>query len=117
VQEWRHGEVKDAPFCPCLGSHLFTLYRKWCDATGERSPRSQAQFIGTIKNMTGWKAGQPIKGFENLSSTTIVNRKMIVPPDKLLSSSTNVVSKESKTQAVWLTECFFKFAIAGGFML
>ncbi len=116
TQEWATGEVKDALFVPCLGSHLFATYRKWCDHTGERLPRSLPQFIGSIKNLPGWRAGQPLQTFEHLGSgAAIKSRKMVIPPDELLRTSPNFVEKEGKTQGLWLTECFFKFATEGGF--
>lgn len=115
ILEWKDGEIKNAPFVPCLGSHLFATYRKWCDQSGERSPRSISQFIGTIKNLPRWKAGQPIKTHKTPLDASVVNRKIIIPPDELLTTSANFIEKEGKSQAVWLTECFFKFAIAGEF--
>jgi hypothetical protein len=65
--------------------------------------------------MSGWKAGQPIKGYENLNSLVLVSRKMIVPSDEMLANSLNLISKEGKTQLLWLTECYLKFAIEGKF--
>ena len=115
VQEWHQGEIKHATFMPCLGSHLYITYKRWCEFSGERSPRSQSQFIGTIRNMSGWRAGQPIKGYENLNSTVIVNRKIIIPSDEMLSTTPITISKEGKTQTSWVTECFFRFAMAGEF--
>jgi putative DNA primase/helicase len=114
ILEWQREEA-GVPFVPCLGSHLYTTYKRWCDHTGERSPRSQAQFLGTVKNLPRWRAGQPLDTFETLNSDTKKGRKMVIPPDDLLKTSANFVEKGEKTQAVWLTECFFKFALAGEF--
>lgn len=116
AQEWAAGEVNDAPFVPCLGSHLFKAYRKWCDHTGERLPRSLPQFIGAIKNMPGWRAGQPLQTLENLNAGSgIKSRKMVIPPEELLRTSPNFIEKDGKTQGHWLTECFFRFATEGDF--
>jgi len=115
IIEWTSGDIEGAPFCPCLGRHLFAVYRKWCDQLGERSPRSEAQFIGHIRNLHRWKAGESLATFDTLNSTTKKNRKMIVPPDDYSSSSCISVVKEGKTQQLWLTECFFEFANAAGF--
>jgi putative DNA primase/helicase len=112
LNEWQHGEVKNAHFVPCLGSHLYTTYKKWCEACGERSPRSLAQFIGTIKNLPRWRAGQPLQTWETLNDKTAKNRKMVIPPDDLLATYADPVEKGDKTQANWLTACFFKFAQA-----
>lgn len=115
IGEWIAGDIQSAPFCPCLGRHLFAVYRKWCDHLGERSPRSEAQFIGHIRNLPRWKAGESLATFETLNSIIKKNRKMIVPPDEILASSVIVVKKDGKTQQRWLTECFFEFANKAGF--
>jgi len=115
IQEWHHNEIEKAPFCPCLGSHLYTTYRRWCEASGERAPRSLAQFIGSVKNIPRWKAGQPQKTYEHLNSTAIVNRKIVIPPEELLLTSQKTMQKNDKTQTLWLTECFFFFATSGDF--
>lgn len=115
IAEWTAGDIESAPFCPCLGRHLFAVYRKWCDQLGERSPRSEAQFIGHIRNLHRWKAGESLATFETLNSTTKKNRKIIIPPDDYCSSSRISVSKDGKTQQLWLTECFFEFANKAGF--
>lgn len=112
VNVWMAGEIENAPFCPCLGRHLFTVYRRWCDLTGERSPRSESQFIGQIRNIPRWKAGESIATFETLNNSVKKNRKMIIPPDLFLSIS---VSKDGKTQQRWLTECYYEFANKAGF--
>ncbi|HEX5689616.1 MAG TPA: DUF5906 domain-containing protein, partial [Roseiflexaceae bacterium] len=42
VHQWQQLEIPDSegngvlPFCPCLGSHLYAMYRKWCERVGER---------------------------------------------------------------------------------
>ncbi len=112
VQEWHTGEV-EVPFCPCLGRHLYAIYKRWCDQSGERSPRSLPQFIGAIKNMPRWKAGQPVSTHKTLFDATPTSRKMVIPPDDMLAKAKNTLQKEGKTQAVWLTDCFFAFAEAG----
>jgi putative DNA primase/helicase len=115
LQEWQRDEIDNAPFCPCLGSHLYATYKRWCDHCGERSPRSLPQFIGTIKNLSKWKAGQPVTTYKDEFSTNPISRKMIIPPDELLSSSRYFVPKDGKTQVIWLTNCFFAFSKAGEF--
>lgn len=115
INEWQAGEIEGAPFCPCLGRHLYITYKKWCDQSGERSPRSLPQFIGTIKNLPRWKAGQPVNTHKTQFDATTISRKIIIPPDELLATSRNSISKDGKTQTVWLTECFFTFAKEGEF--
>jgi len=104
-----------APFIPCLGRHLYLTYKRWCDHCGERSPRSLPQFIGTIKNLTRRKAGQPVNTHKTQFSAETISRKMVIPPDELLVTSRNMIAKDGKTQTVWLTECFFAFAKEGEF--
>ena len=117
ILEWQAGEIDKAPFVPCLGSHLFTTSRRWCDFSGERSPRSIAQFIGMIKNLPRWKAGQPVNTHKTEFETTTISRKMVIPPDELLATSRNPTLKDGKSQTVWLTECFFRFGKEGEFEL
>ena len=87
IGDWTAGEIDSAPFIPCLGRHLFSIYRKWCDQVGERSPRSEAQFIGQIRNMPRWKAGESLPTNRTQFSAERKNRKMIVPPDEMLTKS------------------------------
>ena len=117
LQEWQRGEIDAAPFVPCLGSHLYVTYKKWCERCGERTPRSLPQFIGTIKNLPRWKAGQPVTTHKTQFDATTLSRKMVIPPDELLATSRNVIVKDGKSQAIWLTECFFTFAEEGEFEL
>jgi putative DNA primase/helicase len=118
LHEWQQGEIEDIPFCPCLGTHLYGKYRKYCELRGERSPRSAKQFIGVIKLKEGWKAGEPISSFKSLSSTDRISRKMIIPPDKLLVDACkwqkNYTKADETPQVRWITDCFFSFADAAG---
>lgn len=127
VQEWHSGQISKAPFCPCLGRHLFITYRKWCDVVVEKSPRSEAQFIGVIRNMPRWRAGKPISTLENIGTTKVIDRRMVIPPPEMLTSSAhfNAIdvgkredvanTSSNMTQQTWLTTCFFTFANAGEF--
>ena len=119
IAEWSAAEVADAPFCPCLGTHLYQTYRKHCERTGERSPRSLKQFIGSIKMLPGWQAGQPCATLDNLHETKRITRRLVVPPVELLASSaingTSYTKKDEQTEVHWLTECYFIFMNAGEF--
>lgn len=110
LAEWHAGEVKKAPFVPCQGSHLYTVYKRWCDASGERLPRSMAQFISTVRNQPRWRAGQPLQTYESFNDKTPRNRKMVIPPDELIATAPDPLPRGDKTQAEWLTACFFKFS-------
>lgn len=116
--EWMGGEISNAPFCPCLGTHLYIIYKRWCDNVGERSPRSQKQFIGSIKMMPGWRAGESVVTLDNLRSTNKVNRKMVIPPNDLLqkhiTGDKSCAKDDNTTQAEWLTDAFYAFSQAAG---
>jgi putative DNA primase/helicase len=116
--EWQEGDLEGYPFCPCLGTHLYKLYRKWCDWRGERSPRSAKQFVGAIKLMQGWKAAEPMHCFKSQISTDRISRKMIIPPDNLLEDAAkwqkNYTKADETPQIRWITDCFFTFADAAG---
>lgn len=115
VRDWHHGDVPEIPFCPCLGTQLYSIYLKHCERTGERKPRIQRQFIGDIKMMDGWSAGMPSTTLAHTGSTERISRKMVIPPDNLLPDKYKKSHDQTKEQ--WLTECFLAFAVAGGFKL
>ena len=43
---WREG-ILDAPYCSCLTSDLYIVYKRWCDRNGEK-PLSQTKFSGYL---------------------------------------------------------------------
>lgn len=43
---WRDG-ILDAPYCTCLSSDLYIVYKRWCDRNGEK-PLSQTKFSGFL---------------------------------------------------------------------
>lgn len=118
LHDWQQGEVEEAPFCPALGTHLFDAYRKHCEKTGERAPRSQKQFIGYIKLLPGWRAGESMVTFALCNTTDKVNRKMVIPPDELLQKAAKDgkchAKSDNQSQSEWLTASFFEFARARG---
>lgn len=119
LSEWYGAEIEDYPFCPCLGSHLYGVYRKWCDWRGERSPRSAKQFIGGIKMKEGWRAGEPVGVFKRLGSPEKISRKIVIPPNDLIKDAAKYHQKDRSYQEIdskteWITKCFFAFAQAAG---
>lgn len=114
IRDWQQGDIADIPFCPCHGEHLFMVYRKRCDRTAERTPRTYRQFIGAIKMLEGWRAGEPSNTLETLNSTIRVSRRMVIPPHHLLPEEYSQRVDQTKEQ--WLTESYFTFARAGGFL-
>jgi putative DNA primase/helicase len=113
IHDWHQGDVTDIPFCPCLGTQLYTIYRRHCERVGEKYPRNHREFVGAIKMMEGWRAGMPVTTHENLNSSKRISRKLVVPPDHLISD--DHAYSPDKTRESWLTECYINFASAGGF--
>lgn len=114
IRDWQHGDVPDAPFCPCLGTHLYKSYVRHCDRTGERKPRTLQKFLGDIKMMGGWRAGAPVNTLVKLNSLERISRKLVIPPGHILGQEHARRSDESQEQ--WLTRGFFEFARTGGYL-
>jgi putative DNA primase/helicase len=114
IRDWQAGEIPKMPFCPCLGSQLYSVYRKYCDRMGEsiRATRSSRNFIGAIKMLPGWQAGQPCTTLRDLNSTERISRKLVIPPEHVLPEK---YLRGEKKQETWLTECYYAFASAGEF--
>lgn len=127
IGEWMRGELESIdgealPFCPCLGSHLYIIYERWCERNGERK-RGIKDLISLCGKMNGWVAGVPSSTFLNLKDRAIKSRKMIIPNEAELQASlkngNSIIQQriqrekfDSKTQ--WLTACFFEFGNASG---
>lgn len=110
IDQWSAGET-DAPCCPCLGSHLYIAYKRWCDQEGEFRPRSRTQFLSNLGKgpLIQWRAGVPLPTRENLlPGSKNKNRKMVIPPDAVLKDPYR--KKDEVEQALWLAEGYFEFA-------
>jgi putative DNA primase/helicase len=128
VHEWQRLEVVDQdgeplPLCPCLGSHLYAVYRKWCDRVGERD-LGDKRLIGHVKKMHGWTAGQSEPTWRSFSERITTNRKLVVPSKEAMTEAINNCSTDRQeklhpdqfaTKKDWLTHCFFRFRDAAGF--
>ena len=128
LEEWIRLELEGPegdviPFCPCLGSHLYRLYERWCEKHGERK-RGQKDLISLCGKTDGWSAGESNPTWVDLSDRTIKNRKMIIPPEHAITSSIERCSTGKQrdflrdkygSKAEWLTACFYSFSLAGGF--
>ena len=110
VRDWHRGEVSGLPFCPCLGSHLFRAYVKYCDHMLERFPRRRNQFIGDIRMLSGWIVGDAAT-WESPHNSANKTRKMVIPPDQLL---TEYQKKQDQPRGQWLSECMKAFMDAAG---
>ena len=114
VKEWLAGQLEGPqgdplPVCPCLGSHLFTEYSRWCEAHGERR-RGSKDLISLISKQPGWRAGESVGTLLNLDASTTKNRKMVIPPEFIVHGDNARDRCTSQTQ--WLTVGFFAFATA-----
>jgi putative DNA primase/helicase len=116
VKEWLAGQIDgpqgDAlPVCPCLGSHLFVEYSRWCEANGERR-RGSKDLISLVGKQPGWRAGTSVQTRESLSGGGVKNRKMVIPPE--FSVVGDLARDRYTSQTEWLTAGFFAFANAAG---
>ena len=110
------------PVCPCLGSHLYQAYERWCSSMGERARRAQ-ELIGMAGKRPGWSSGSSHVTWSNLNDRTAKNRKMVIPSDidmleaaKRCRSGAQERLDRSKfdSKAQWLTAGFFAFQHALG---
>jgi putative DNA primase/helicase len=119
VHEWMRGEMENTegdpiPFIPCLGSQLFSLYGHWCERHGERR-RGMKDLVSLCGKMPGWRAGDSTPTWATLNDRSVKKRKMIIPPETLLTGSPQQLQRERfTTQAEWLTACHFEFQKAIG---
>ena len=128
ITEWKSWEIENkdgdpVPFCPCLGSSLYRLYESWCEKNGERKRKAQ-DFIGYIKKLDGWMAGESVATYQHLQDKTFKKRKMIIPSAQDLAANppANLGEKDNlflehfhPSKAAWLTHCFFEFENAMSF--
>lgn len=117
VKEWIAGELEGIdgdplPFCPCLGSHLYQVYGRWCESHGERR-RGIKDLISLCGKMPGWRAGSSVPTWTNLKNREIKNRKMVIPTEVIILD--NALKRDRfGSNAEWLTACFFAFEQAMG---
>lgn len=110
VRDWYRGEITGIPFCPCLSSHLFKTYLKFCDHTMERHPRKRNQFIGDLRMLPGWSVGDAAT-WEAPHISTNKTRKMVIPPLNLLGDH---IQKPNQQRGQWLSESLETFMNAAG---
>jgi len=116
LRDWYAGDIHKAPFCPCLTTQLFTVYQRHCAAVGEKATamRNFKQFKAELNMLPGWKIGQTAVHVSTYNQERTV-RKMVVPPDNLLSESSGYAKGEQEHREAWLARCHEAFSIAGGF--
>lgn len=128
LDEWVRLELEGPdgntiPLCPCLGSHLYQLYERWCERHGERK-RGQKDLISLCGKTQGWSAGESNPTWMDLNDRTIKNRKMVIPSEGVLQASLErcatgkqreFMRDKYSSKAEWLTSSFFAFSLAMGF--
>jgi putative DNA primase/helicase len=116
LRDWYAGDIHKAPFCPCLTTQLFTVYQRHCAAVGEKATamRNFKQFKAELNMLPGWKIGQTAVHVSTYNQERTV-RKMVVPPDNLLSESSGYTRVQAEHREAWLARCHEAFSIAGGF--
>lgn len=116
IKEWLAGQLEGPqgdplPVCPCLGSHLFTEYSRWCEGHGERR-RGSKDLISLVSKQPGWRAGESVGTLDTLGGSTVKNRKMVIPPEFVVTG--DHARDRYTSQAEWLAVGFFAFATAAG---
>ncbi len=118
LREWEMGETP-YPFCPCYRSDLYSAYNRWCRGDGVSKPREASQFYGHLAKLSGWE-NKTKDRFENTHYTgRTIAQRMIVPSPEAMeqahrNSARDMRKTPDKTQAQWLTDCFFEFNNALG---
>lgn len=129
VREWQRLELPNhdntgvLPLCPCLGSQLYSAYRKWCERVGERD-MGDKRLIGHLKKQHGWTAAQSEPTWRSFQDRVTTNRKMVVPAAAAMTEAVEhcsdgtqerLLPDQSSCKKDWLTLGFFTFATAAGF--
>lgn len=135
VAEWlalevEGGDGRPLPVCPCLGTHLYQAYERWCTRHGERARRLQ-EVIGHLGKRQGWQTGRACSTWASLTDRTIKARKMVVPSEDDMAAALRLDRSQDSVQArlmreryettgEWLTAGYFAFEAAlvvrgGGF--
>jgi putative DNA primase/helicase len=124
INEWKTGEVflgdhEDGPlpFCPCLGSDLFSAFMRWAKKNGFMYQGNIQQFIGPISKMTGWTAGKAIPTYSDLNRKERINRKLVIPSLEDLTAAEKlsvpgVKQGPADGRMEWLTAGYYKFKLA-----
>lgn len=123
VAEWRAGEIEAPnggvlPLCPCLGSDLYSAYRRWCERFGER-PRRAQDLIGHCNKIHGWRAGRASNCWVSFQDKRIIKRKLVVPsPGAIESAVGNVPTfdryrrDQYESDLAWHTAGYYDFQSA-----
>jgi len=120
IQEWTAAEIegpdgRPVPVCPCLGSDLYQLYRRWCEQRGERTRRMQ-DLIGHVSKLHGWRAGKTPNTWNHFQDRTHRKRKLVIPSKSAIERAIAADPKQEiyresafKEQIEWLTSGYLTF--------
>jgi putative DNA primase/helicase len=128
VREWEMGEIffsaqsdknEPLPFCPCYRSDLYLAYTRWCRSDGVKNPRESSQFYGYIAKLPGWENKQKERYANTHYTGKTLMQRMVIPSVEAMESASRSSRKDlrrplGKTQAQWLTDCYFEFSNALG---
>ncbi len=127
LRDWQRLELEGPdgeplPFCPCLGSHLYRAYERWCKSNGEFRPRPSNHFTNHLGKQIGWTAARSEATWSSFQDQTIKKRKMITPSAEAMAGAAALVAPDTaqarlvqqpgETKTEWLTRGYFAFATA-----
>jgi len=92
---WRNGELACA-FRACASADLYTLYRRWCAAEGERWPLARNKFSATVKRFC-------VDGKILQKKIAEKNQQIVMPKDAPECPVADAINH-------WITECVRAFA-------
>jgi putative DNA primase/helicase len=124
TREWSAREIEFAdgplPFCAASSSDLYSAYKRWCGQSGIVRPREQSKFNGHFVKQRGWKIGHKDR-YETLHYVgATLRQRMIIPSLEALTEAIRRPGgqdwrqEDAKTDAQWITDCFFAFRGALG---
>ena len=92
AREWRSGAL-GAPFVPARVDDLYTVYKRWCEANGERS-LTKGKFTGNIRSRdwVRYRTDLHYSDGHGSSKARFIHPRTVTPP-------------EGKPQGDWLGDC------------
>lgn len=119
MRDWLSGDIRFndtvLPFCPCGSDQLYRSYKRWCVHEGVARPREQAAFIGHLAKLHGWVRGHKDRYSNEGYTGATIRQRFIIPSEADMARAATVPGSidyrndTAKTQAQWLTNCFFAF--------
>jgi putative DNA primase/helicase len=105
---WGAGET-DYPLIPCTTEQAYRAYDRWCRANGERHPRALKFFANHVSRRKGWSINRHrVYRSEDCLDGMTNAKTFLFPPDQLLQQHGSPKPPD-RTEAQWLTACWFRF--------